>query len=150
MTDTPYRLHDSLGYKLSLAARLQEKRLEDHLKRHGLTRTTWCVLLAVGNEGLTQPSDIATFIGIDRTAISRALGQMETAGLIAREAGEADRRTTRVGLTARGRGLVATCTPYAVENNRILAGRLAEGSVDELRARLARLIEGEEAVLPRF
>ena len=33
MTSAPtYRLHDSLGYQLSIAARIQEKRLDDGLK----------------------------------------------------------------------------------------------------------------------
>ena len=61
---TPYRLHQSLGYHLSIAARLQERRLDEQLRMLGLTRTTWCILLAVGNEGLSQPSDIAGFVGI--------------------------------------------------------------------------------------
>ena len=78
-----YRLHNSLGYRLSRVARIQERRLDLGLRRIGLTRTTWCVLLAVGNEGLSQPSDIAEFIGIDRTATSRALRQMEADDLIA-------------------------------------------------------------------
>ena len=45
-----YRLQQSLGYQLSVASRLQERRLDDGLKELGLTRITWCVLLAVGNE----------------------------------------------------------------------------------------------------
>ena len=92
-----YRLHASLGYNLSLAARLQERRLDDALKTLGLSRTTWCVLLAVGVEALTQPSEIATFIGIDRTATSRALRMMEADGLLTRESGRADKRTTMSG-----------------------------------------------------
>ncbi|MEM1302763.1 MAG: MarR family transcriptional regulator, partial [Pseudomonadota bacterium] len=82
--DIRYRLHDSLGYNLSLAARLQERRLDDGLRSLALTRTNWCILLAVGVEGLSGPSDIAAFVGIDRTATSRALRQMEQAGLIER------------------------------------------------------------------
>ena len=81
--EPPYRLHTSLGYHLSLASRLQERRLDEQLKTLGLTRTTWCILLAVGNEGLCQPSDIADFVGIDRTATSRALRHMEDDGLLA-------------------------------------------------------------------
>ena len=61
-----YRLHDSLGYQLSVTARLHKSRFDDMLKEMGLTRTTWCVLLAVCTEGLSRPSEIAGFIGIDR------------------------------------------------------------------------------------
>ena len=72
-----YRLHDSLGYRLTYAARLNERRFEAGLADLGLTRLMWCVLCALDFEGLSRPSDIAAFIGVDRTAISRCLRQME-------------------------------------------------------------------------
>jgi DNA-binding MarR family transcriptional regulator len=102
-----YRLHRSLGYKLSIASRLQERRLDEGLRRLGLTRVSWCVLLAVGVEGLGRPSDIARFVGIDRTATSRALRQMEAAGLVTRASGAKDRRTTQVTCTPKGRALMS-------------------------------------------
>ena len=58
-----YHLHASLGYRLTRAARIAERRFEDRLSDKGLTRMSWCVLLAVGEEGLTMPSDIADFGG---------------------------------------------------------------------------------------
>lgn len=89
--DTPYRLHDSLGFQLTITSRFQEHHLEDQLKTLGLTRITWCILLAVENEKLENPSDIAKFVGIDRTAASRALRQMENAGMIRRTGGNSDK-----------------------------------------------------------
>ena len=112
-----YRLHDSLGFRLSRAARIQERRLDAGLKTLGLTRITWCVLLAVGNEDLAQPSEIADFVGIDRTAASRALRQMEADGLVARHVGEGDGRTREVVLTPLGRDRLTRGEPMAVENN---------------------------------
>ena len=145
-----YRLHASLGYRLSLAARLQERRLEAGLKRLGLTRTTWCALLAVGVEGLAQPSEIAEFIGIDRTATSRALRQMEADGMIARVGGETDRRTTTVSLTEKGRQLLARGTPFAEANNAKMAAKLDPDEEAELRRLLSQLTEGEDTALPQF
>lgn len=145
-----YRLHHSLGYKLSLAARLQERRLDEGLRGLGLTRISWCILLAVGNEGLSQPSDIARFVGIDRTAASRALRQMEAAGLIAREGGIGDRRTTQVRLTALGQRRLAEGTPIAEGNGRILEARLDPAERVELRRLLDKLRVGEDAPLPRL
>jgi MarR family transcriptional regulator for hemolysin len=146
----PYRLHDSLGYHLSLTARLQERRLDEGLRRLGLTRISWCILLAVGNEGLEQPSDIARFVGIDRTATSRALRQMEEAGLVARKSGTDDRRTTSVRLTALGRQRLAEGTPLAEENGRILEARLEPAERSELRRLLGKLRAGEETPLSRL
>ena len=116
----PYRLHTSLGYNLSLAARLQERRLDAALKTLGLTRITWCVLLAVGNEGLSKPSAIASFVGIDRTATSRALRGMEADGLIERNGGDGDRRTRRVKLTGLGDSRIEAGTPFAISNNEVM------------------------------
>lgn len=145
-----YRLHASLGYNLSLAARLQERRLDDALKTLGLTRTTWCVLLAVGVESLTQPSEIATFIGIDRTATSRALRTMEADGLLTRENGLADKRTTHVRLTALGQKLIEKGTPFAVENNALMRAKLTEEEHGQLMDLLAKVTEGENTGLSSF
>lgn len=147
---TGYRLHASLGYQLSLTARLQERRFEEGLRALGLTRITWCVLLAVGNEGLRQPSEIATFVGIDRTATSRALRQMEATGLIARHSGTGDRRTTSVELAPEGARRLAAGTPLAEQNNRVMEGRLSEAENAELRRLLTKVRAGEDAALPRL
>ncbi len=148
--NAPYRLHDSLGYHLSLAARLQEKRLDDGLRALGLTRTTWCILLAVGNEGLSQPSDIADFVGIDRTATSRALRSMEADGLIDRCSGEGDGRTRAVLLTDLGRAKIPQASKVARGNGEILAERLSPDEVDALKSLLRKLQAGEDLPLPKL
>ena len=144
-----YRLHDSLGYRLSRAARIQERRLDAGLKSLGLTRITWCVLLAVGNEGLSQPSEIADYVGIDRTATSRALRQLEAQGLIGRRPGGSDGRTRSVRLTARGKDRLARGTPMAEANQAAMAERLSATEMDELMNRLDTLIEGAP-LLPKL
>lgn len=145
-----YRLHRSLGYQLSLAARIQEKRLDEWLKALGLTRITWCVLLAVGVEELKHPSDIAEFVGIDRTAMSRALRQMEGAGMIARRAGAGDRRMTTVELTAFGHSLLDRGTPMAMQNNALMEANLDAEEARELRRLLAKLHAGQIVALDKF
>ena len=143
----PYKLHDSLGYWLSLAARLQERRLEDRLRDLGLTRITWCILLGLANEGLTKPSELADFVGIDRTATSRALRQLEQAGLLSRSSGTGDRRTRQISLTEEGCEAVRLGTPFARTNGAVMAERLGEEDAVVLRGLLQRLVEGEETRL---
>ncbi len=138
-----YRLHDSLGFRLSRAARIQEKRLDAGLRALGLTRVTWCILLAVGNEDLGRPSDIARFIGIDRTATSRALGQMERDGLIARIAGTGDGRTRRVALTASGEDRLKRGEPLAMANNAAMETQLSVSDIERLKGLLDTLIADE-------
>ncbi|MBY6089101.1 MarR family winged helix-turn-helix transcriptional regulator [Pseudooceanicola sp. 502str34] len=144
----PYRLHDSLGYRLSMASRIQERRFDDMLRTIGLTRLTWCLLLGVANEGLTQPSDLADFVGIDRTATSRALRQLEGKGLLARDTGEADRRTRQVRLTDEGRAAVVQGTPFARQNAEVMSECLTEEEEAELKRLLERLTRAEDRALP--
>ena len=147
---TSYQLHASLGYQLSLAARIQERRLEEQLKTLGLTRTAWCVLLAVGNEGLKQPSDIARFIGIGRTAASRALRQMEADGLVERDAGAGDGRTRSVELTALGSSRLAKGMPMARENNAVMEARLGDRGREDLIRLLRKTHAGDHASLSKL
>ena len=149
-TDQTYRLHQSLGYQLSLTARLQERRFEEQLKTLGLTRITWCILLAVRVEGLKHPSDIAGFVGVDRTATSRALRQMEVAGMIERKGGKVDGRTTLVGLTGRGDDLLAQATPMARSNARHWQDKLTGPEAREMRRLMAKLRHGEDAALKQL
>lgn len=145
----PYRLHASLGFRLSRAARIQERRLDEGLKHLGLTRTTWCVLLGLGNEGLTRPSDLAQFVGIDRTATSRALRSMEADGFIERAPGTSDRRTRAVRLTDKGHAAIAAGTPLAQANNAAMSSRLSADEETRLKALLDQLIEGQPS-LPKL
>lgn len=151
MTDQPkYRLHHSLGYQLSVASRMQERRFDEGLRKLGLSRITWCILLAVGNEDLVHPSDIATFVGIDRTAASRSLRQMEEDGMIARRTEDGDRRMTSVSLTPLGYDLIAQATPMAVKNNNAMEHTLTEEERAELRRLLKKIRQDETTPLTRL
>ncbi len=149
MPDT-YHLHASLMYQLTLTSRLQERRLEEGLRRLGLTRATWCVLLAVHVEGLTKPSEIAQYIGIDRTATSRALRQMESRGWLLRRSGTDDRRTTTVALTDCGAALLERAVPVARENLGHFMAKLGPDEATRLQALLATLREGEPRNITHF
>lgn len=149
-TDQKYRLHQSLGYQMSLTSRLQERRFEEQLKTLGLTRIKWCILLAVEIEELLNPSDIASFVGIDRTATSRALRQMEAAGMIARRVGKEDGRTTLVALTNAGRDLLTSATPMARANAQHWQSKLSSSETRELCRLMAKLRQGEDAALTRL
>jgi DNA-binding MarR family transcriptional regulator len=136
-------LNESLTYRLSLTAGLQERRLEAALRPLGLTRTALHVLLAVGAENLHKPSEIASRLHIGRAAASRALRQMEAAGLVARQAGRVDRRTTCVVLTEEGRRCMARGLDLVGENDRGLEARLTAAESLQIRQVLAKLTEGE-------
>ncbi|GFE65422.1 MarR family winged helix-turn-helix transcriptional regulator [Litoreibacter roseus] len=152
MTDQAkrYALHSSIGYHATLAARVFERRLEDGLRRVGLTRLNWCILLAVGEEALTNPSDIAGFIGIDRTATSRALRQLERDGLITRAPSTNDRRRTDVALTGEGERCLSDAIPIGRENNTHFTTKLSSDEHLLLVRLLAKMRSGETENLTNF
>lgn len=113
-----YDLHSGLGYQLTIAARTNNAGFEESLATLGLTRQTWCVLVAVGEQKITTPSAIADYIGIIRPAASRSLKQMDQKGLLKRSSGDGDKRSTTVALTDRGRELLQKSKPFAIETRK--------------------------------
>jgi DNA-binding MarR family transcriptional regulator len=138
-----FGLHNSIGFHITRTARVVERRVEGGLRNYGLTRVGWCILLAVEEEGLKNPSEIAHFIGIDRTATSRALRQLEADGLISREMGREDRRTTLVSLTEEGRARLTMARPICAENMDHFNSKLNASEAMELRRLLGLLVAGE-------
>jgi DNA-binding MarR family transcriptional regulator len=107
-------------------------------------------LLAVAEEGLQNPSDIAKFVGIDRTATSRALRQLEDDGLIGRAIGRKDRRMTVVSLTQKGFDRLIAAVPTCQENMSHFNAKLTEVEQRELRRLMTKLRDGEDMGLTRF
>lgn len=144
-TQRKFGLHESVGHHVTRTARVIERRVEGQLRQFGLTRVGWCVLLAVAEEGKKNPSDIADFVGIDRTATSRALRVLETEGLIAREMGRDDRRTTEVRLTDLGEAQFRAALPTCLEATTYFHGKLDAEELITLRRLLAKLTAGESS-----
>lgn len=146
----PYLLHASMGYQLSKTARLQERGFEAGLKSLGLSRITWCILLAVQTESLRNPSAIADFVGIDRTATSRALTKMARDGLVERNEEKSDGRRASVRATTLGQERLEMATRCARKNAAHFEGKLTDTERETLRNLLAKLQSGEGSALPHL
>lgn len=147
-TATRFRLHDSLGYRLTYTSRLNERRFETMIAPLGLTRLAWCVLCAVEYEGLTRPSEVAAFIGVDRTALSRIIRRMEAAGHLARALDVEDGRGRRLGITEAGRRALERATVAARVNAARFAARMTEEERAVVERVLARIMDEAETPLP--
>jgi len=150
MTETCFHLHRSLGYQITMLARVIERRFEQRIAAHGLTRPMWCVLLAVGVEGHSTPSEIADFIGIDRTATSRALRQMEERGFIIRSSGEGDGRSIRISLTNQGQAALEAVLPIAQENAAHFEAKLTGPELADLRQAAEKLLQDEPRIVAKL
>lgn len=138
-----YHLHQAIGYQLSRTARLQERGFETKLRTLGLTRTTWCILLAVQNEDLHNPSAIAEYVGIDRTATSRALRKMGQEDLVVQNGETSDGRRKNICVTPKGTQLLVKATEYARKNAAYFEAKLTKSERNSLRNLLLKLQAGE-------
>ena len=150
MSKDDFVLAESLGFRLSLVSRMIERVFEQHIADLGISRAMWTVLLAVEQEEYQKPSDIAEFVGIDRTAVSRALRQLEAKGLVRRSDVEEDGRARAVTLTTSGRRVLSAATQAAHETARWYKSKLTKREQAELHALLDKLSEGEMRDIRKF
>lgn len=83
---------------------------EESLKQVGLTAGQFSTLVAVARSDGIALTPLAEELGMDRTTLTRALAPMERNGWIHTETGEGDARVRKVGLTEKGRDLLAEAT----------------------------------------
>ena len=138
-----YDLQSSPGYRLTLLASINNRKFERALSDLDLTRLMWCVLLAVDEEHLEHPSDIAAFIGIDRTAASRTIRQMKAAGLIDIDKSQSDGRSRRVKTTASGKAVLDRSLPLAMHSNKSLKSKLDADELEIFERLIDKMLAGE-------
>ncbi len=143
-----YRLRDGLGYQVSRLARVMERDFERRLAGLGITRLMWCVLPTVGLEGIERPSEIAGHIGVNRTALSRVLRELEAKDFVTREPDDADGRSTRVRLTGKGRDCLEAALPQSLGTTHHFGEKLSGRELENFRRLIDKLLIGEEGALP--
>lgn len=104
-TESDQSVHHSLGYWTSLIARAMEADFNKRLSGYGVTRVSCAVLGAIHFDEKKAPSELATFLGIDRAAITRLLDKLETQELIVRNRAGCDRRSVSLLVTQKGKAL---------------------------------------------
>ena len=82
----------TLGFLLHDVARLLKKRLEQHSRRSGLTRSQWQILAYLEqNEGINQKG-LAELLDIEPITLGRIVNKLEALRLIKRNPHPTDRR----------------------------------------------------------
>jgi DNA-binding MarR family transcriptional regulator len=97
-------LADDLGFLLSRASGQVVRATNAALAEHGLRVRQYSVLVLAceAAEGLSQ-RELATVLGLDPSQVVLLVDELAAAGLVERQAPEADRRTRLVVATAEGR-----------------------------------------------
>src|SRR6516225_1071245 len=117
-------------------------RLYDEILRPvELRATQLAVLVAVGNEDVTSITELATYMGMDRSTLTRNLAPLEREGLI-RVGVEGWRRSRTVEITKKGRSRLREALPLWETAQETLQRRLGIGRWADIRADLDDLIRG--------
>ena len=139
MTDEPdaYGLHSSTGYWVQRLAASINEFFYGKLSAHGITRGLWPVLGALHRGDASTPAEVAQFVGLDPSAVTRLLDRLEEKGLLVRRPHGGDRRSVTLELTAKGEELVPKLTACSKETNE----NFLQGITQKDAAMLIRIIK---------
>jgi DNA-binding MarR family transcriptional regulator len=146
MTDEAYSLRSSTGYWVTRLARSLEADLEKRLAAHEVTRASWAVLSAIQHHDKTTPATLASFIGIDRAAITRHLDRLEKQKLVQRDRCTTDRRTVNLNLTPKGGRLVLKLAAESIATNAKFTASLTQSENDALQATIQKMLSTIDTV----
>ena len=139
MSATPELIEtaDCLCLASRRAARSITRAFDRRLKAHGLRATQFTLLASLALQGERSLGDLAAFIDVDRTTLTRNMALAEARGLIASRRAEGDARTRLITITPHGREVLAAAFASWREVQAGLTERIGEDAADRLR-RLAR------------
>jgi DNA-binding MarR family transcriptional regulator len=131
----------SIGFLLKRAHLLLAERIEPVLAAADLTFTQYVVLKHLVDGEAVNPTVLCVQLCHDSGALTRVLDQLETRELIRRERSREDRRSIRLRLTERGRGVLEAVVPGVVERLNEALGGLSRADFGELTRLLTKLLE---------
>jgi DNA-binding MarR family transcriptional regulator len=101
----------------------------------------WQLISAVAKEGLYSQVALAVRVGMDPAGTSRALDELQRAGLVKRERDEGDRRRVSVTLTPKGRRWYARTRDVVMAELAPLFEPLSTRDARQLELLLSRLAD---------
>jgi len=147
LPEKPHSLQSSTGYWVTRLARAFEAELEKRLAGHDVTRASWAILSAIQHHGKTTPAALASFIGIDRAAITRHLDRLEKQELVHRHHSTTDRRQVNLKLTQKGLLLVSELAAESLATNAKFTAGLDQSEIDAVQVIIEKMLSNSDAVV---
>ena len=148
MSEKPHSLLSSTGYWVTRLAGAIEMDFEKRLKMYEVTRASWAVLSAIQHHDQTMPGGLASFIGIDRAAITRHLDRLEKQELVYRRHSSTDRREVNLKLTQKGIKLISELAVESLTTNDKFTAGLTQSENDALQSSIKKMLSNSDVVLP--
>lgn len=144
----PFDFEQHLFFWFTQVISRRDRQLTLALKPYGLRVSDWRILGPLYcRRGLTM-SEVADFAAIDQTTLSRTVVQLVRAGLLMRLTDVADKRVTRLALTAAGNKLIVQILPLVFRLNDNAVGGLPPPMVELMRWALQEMRRNLDQGLP--
>lgn len=134
----PERVARRLGYALKRAQHALRTRMDDAMRRLGLTAPQYAVLTAVELEAGISNARLARAAFVTPQTMQGILANLEREGFLVREPDPSHGRILRTALTPRGRATIAEAHRIADEVEGIMIAGLGAGDAGRLAAMLSR------------
>ena len=136
-----FKLEDHLFFYFSQILARRTRAINARLRAYGLDYSRWRVLAVLQEHSGTTMGQLADLTSVDRTTLTRTLGLMEEARLVARQERESDRRSLVISLTPKGQRIFARILPLTLaETDRALTG-FTSAEIGALRDQLKRIAD---------
>jgi DNA-binding MarR family transcriptional regulator len=137
-------MQDYPGLLIAAARRKITQAVSARLAGHRLNPHQFWITIAIAeHRGLSQ-AELAARLRMDAPTASRAVAGLVTRGLVRANEDPADRRRTRLVLTAAGERLVRELAPIAREVREAVIAGMSEPEVAALRSSLQRVLQNLE------
>jgi MarR family transcriptional regulator, transcriptional regulator for hemolysin len=136
---SPNPTHREVLFQLTDVARALRTYVDQCVRRHGMTRAQWGVLLRLDRrEGMTQ-AEMAEALEIQPISLVRLIDRLCEQKLVERRPHPSDRRANRLYLTPKGRATLDRLAPLGREIfGEVLAG-FGDGEIRQLLQQLMRI-----------
>jgi DNA-binding MarR family transcriptional regulator len=133
-------LEHFLPYRLSvLSNRISQEIAGLYAERFALNVTEWRLLAVLGRYPDLTATELVERTAMDKVAVSRAVASLVADGRLTRKVDGADRRRTKLRLSAKGYRIYDEVAPLALAYQQRLVAALDAGERTQLEALLARL-----------
>jgi MarR family transcriptional regulator for hemolysin len=139
---------NDIGFLLALASRRWNQALERRFAELGFPEvhaSYGALLVPLFEEDGLRMADLARRSGLSKQALTTMARLLERDGLAERRSDEADRRSTRVFLSARGREFRTMAEAALADLRRDVADELGERNAERLQTLLGRLVAAQAA-----
>ena len=143
---TEFRLSDSYGYLINLAAQRLKYELHQTFQARGydITPEQWAVLNRLWEEDGLSQVELAERTFKDKPGTTRILTLLEKKGVVVRRADESDGRVQRVFLTQIGKDLKEKLIPCAQEVLMKSSRNLSKEDVAKFKVTLNQILSNLE------